>query len=84
MDGIALTGTARVDLLVSAARSVYGVDWHQPLARELRINYRTIKRWEKGELPIPAGVLGELPRLLREEADRLERLAQTIALVAQS
>lgn len=52
-------------LFVEAARALYGSAWRVPLAEDLGVNERTIRRWAAGEFPIPAGVEAELVRLIK-------------------
>lgn len=38
--------------LINAGKYLYGDHWMAPLARDLGVNYSTIKRWKSGTVPI--------------------------------
>jgi hypothetical protein len=64
-------------MIVGAARAVYGDQWRSPLAQSLALHPRTVRRIEQaartGEpQPVSPGVLAELAALAREYADTLE------------
>ncbi|RWO90908.1 hypothetical protein [Mesorhizobium sp.] len=35
------------------AKALYGDDWQSPLARRIRVDARTVRRWKAGEREIP-------------------------------
>jgi hypothetical protein len=45
--------------------------WKAKIARELDVNYRTVQRWEKGELALPIKIMRWLE--LRAAAAEVER-----------
>ncbi len=50
-------------------RAIYGEDWQSALARRLRVDARTVRRWKAGDRAIPDWVewaLGVLERHKRE------------------
>lgn len=65
------------ELFRQVGEALYGPEWRMPLSRDLGVNYLTIRRWQSGAAPIPAGVVGELRRLLSDGVDQ-----QTDALAA--
>ena len=47
------------------AAALYGPDWQSPLARRVRVDARTVRRWKAGDREIPdwlEWVLGVLER----------------------
>ncbi|SMB89284.1 hypothetical protein SAMN05660772_02864 [Pasteurella testudinis DSM 23072] len=56
---------------------LYGDQWHENLARTLKVDSRRIPQWESGKRDIPAGVVAEIIELLKSNS-----LAQ-IALIAE-
>lgn len=60
--------------LEQIGRALYGERWQSPLARDLDVSDRTMRRWVAGASPIPAAVAHDLTRLLRERHKLIERL----------
>ena len=48
------------ETLHSIGRTLYGSAWQFSLADALGVSPRTINRWQKGERPIPDGILEEI------------------------
>lgn len=51
--------------LEARAAAIYGTDWQSPLARRIRVDPRTVRRWKAGDRDIPEWVdwaLGVLER----------------------
>jgi hypothetical protein len=48
------------ELLRNVGEFFYGVQWQAPLARELRVSERTMRRWAAGTEEIPRGVWRDL------------------------
>lgn len=42
--------------LASIAQDIFGPDWRNPLARLVNVNYRLVRRWQDGTIPIPDDV----------------------------
>lgn len=57
---------------------LYGPSWRGALADALKVGYRTITRWEKGDAAIPDGVPGDLAALCRKKSDCLARMATAL------
>jgi DNA-binding transcriptional regulator YdaS (Cro superfamily) len=53
------------DRLNAAASAVLGEHWRRPLARLLAVDYRRVRRWGSGALPVPPAVLAVLTHLCR-------------------
>ncbi len=71
-----------VDMLAEIGRALHGEQWQRPLARDLGVHERQLRRWITEDSPLPAdhGIFPELQELLRrrtratsEMADALER-----------
>jgi hypothetical protein len=52
------------DDLATRGRALYGERWQTPLAHDLGVADRTVRRWLAGETPIPGGVDSELRKIL--------------------
>lgn len=57
-----MTPIARLTAIGSA---LYGPRWRSPLARDLGVTYRTLRRWVKGDHPVPPEALAKLEKLER-------------------
>jgi len=55
-------------------RALYGEMWQSETARALGRHDRTVRHWLSGTWQIPGWVEGEMVRLLRDNAKRIERL----------
>jgi hypothetical protein len=69
-------------LFVEAGKGLYGdgrtngdPDWALGFHRDLGLNLRSARRMGDGSVPIPRGVWDDVQKLLREEAERLLKLA---------
>lgn len=61
--------------LEEVGRALFGDQWQTPLARELEVADRTLRRWIAGDREPPAGLPGDLARICRAHAEKLQRLA---------
>ena len=66
------------DFIVAAGRALYGERWQAPLARDLGVSHRTVRRWVSGESPMPEGVEADLRALLAEREQKIRGLAVDI------
>lgn len=64
--------------LEEIGRALFGDQWQVPLARELEVADRTVRRWAAGDVTPPAGVRLDLARICREHAVKLARLADRL------
>ena len=62
-------------LLVECGQALYGDQWQSPLARDLDVSGRTVRRWVSGTSEPPAGLYAELLRLAQERVATLDALA---------
>lgn len=53
-----------LEQFTAAGRALYGERWQTPLAKDLNVADRTIRRWLSGESAIPSGIKDELGVLL--------------------
>lgn len=67
------------ELLRAAGHALHGEFWRVPLAADLGVSHRTVRRWAEGEFRIPAGVPGELRALLSARGVVLRELAERLA-----
>lgn len=56
--------------LEARAAAMYGQDWQSPLARRIRVDARTVRRWKAGEREIPDWLDVILSLLERHPKDR--------------
>ena len=59
-------------------KAIFGENWKAPLAAKLGVNERTMRRWADGEFEVSAGVMAELPRLLRENKAQIEEATRIL------
>lgn len=64
----------RVGLLHTAAAALLGEWWQRPLAREAQVDRRLLRRWAKGERPVPVWILQRLRRGLEARRQGLAAL----------
>lgn len=64
-----VTASLTPAVLAAAGAALYGDRWQNPLARDLGVADRTMRRWVAGQYPVPDGVRGNLMRLLRERGE---------------
>lgn len=62
-------------LLVECGEALYGSQWQSPLARDLGVTDRTVRRWVAGVTAVPSGLYVDLLRLTQERAATLDALA---------
>lgn len=77
------------ELFRRVGEALYGPEWRMPLSRDLGVAYLTVRRWQSGAAPIPAGVVDELQGLVvaadeeaTERSRALAELVQEIELAA--
>lgn len=56
--------------LETRATALYGPDWQSPLARRIRVDPRTVRRWKAGDREIPDWLDEFLGLLERHEDER--------------
>ncbi|TIN41377.1 MAG: hypothetical protein E5Y10_22815 [Mesorhizobium sp.] len=56
--------------LESRAKALYGDEWQSPLARRIRVDARTVRRWKAGERQPPKWLAAFLDLLERYPAER--------------
>jgi hypothetical protein len=52
-------------LFREAGEALFGPRWMSEMARALDISDRTVRRWDEGSYPVPAGVLADVRALLK-------------------
>ena len=65
--------------LVRAGRALYGPHWRSPLARDLGVDERSVRRWVAREAKPPGDLRHRLDDLIRERDDVLQALLGEIA-----
>lgn len=66
------------DLLIRTGQALYGPQWQRPLAADLGVSDRTVRRWYAGD-PIPEGVKTDLLAAVRKRGAVLDELAKVLA-----
>lgn len=56
--------------LETRAEAIYGRDWQSSLARRIRVDARTVRRWKAGDRGIPDWLEWALGVLERHEEER--------------
>lgn len=69
-------------LLRDAGEALYGAQWQSPIARDLQISDRTVRRWVAGADDLPPGVALDLWRLCEERAAALDAVAARLKIAA--
>jgi len=67
----------RADLLEHVGRALYGPQWQTPLAADLGVTGRTVRRWKAGD-PIPDGVRADLLAVVTARGNALAELAKAL------
>ena len=67
-------------LLTDVGRALYGDQWQSPLARDLQVNDRTMRRWIARDTSPPAALDAELIRLVDLRVAELQSLAARLRL----
>jgi len=65
-------------LLIAVGQALYGERWQSPLARDLGVSDRTMRRWVAGTYPVPKGVRDDLLRLCAERGALLDEVARRL------
>lgn len=64
------------DFLARAGTALFGAQWVSPLARELNVTPRTMRRWKSGASPIPLTAADRLAAVLAARWNLQYRLLQ--------
>src|SRR5947199_10229180 len=59
-------------LIASAGRAIFGAHWQAPLAKTLRIQDQTMRRWTNDGCP--TAIVGQLRLVLKERAEEIARV----------
>lgn len=57
--------------LATVTSLLYGERWQRPLSRSLSVNDRLVRRWARGERPIPSWVEPTLISLLQQRLESI-------------
>lgn len=61
-----------LEKLTAVGELVYGKDWKSPLARELQIDVRTVRRFVSGASNIPVNLSSRLLAAMGQELDKIK------------
>ncbi|KMO43138.1 hypothetical protein VQ03_09335 [Methylobacterium tarhaniae] len=61
---------------------VWGHGYQARIAAGLKVDVRTVRRWTKGESPVPAGAAAEVRALVAEEDERRRLESEAYAFAA--
>jgi hypothetical protein len=65
-------------LLLECGEALYGLQWQSPLARDLGVADRTVRRWSAGASDVPSGLYVDLLRLTQRRAKKLDALVSRL------
>ncbi len=65
--------------LRAVGTALYGSNWLHQLAQAIRVDSRTMRRWEDGTMPIPGGVWKDIAQLCVERAAPFNAWARRLA-----
>lgn len=65
--------------LRQAGEALHGARWQMPLARDLPVDSRLMRRWGAGERPIPAWVAPRLAQMLAEQGKAVTAAHEAVA-----
>jgi hypothetical protein len=66
--------------LKDVGEALYGDQWINPLADDLEVSQRTMRRWATGTADIPVGVWEDLLELMRFRREALDdKICQVVA-----
>lgn len=71
--------TSTISLLLEAGEALYGSQWQSPIARDLNVADRTVRRWIAGESPIPDGISEDVKNLVTSRITVLSRVMDRFA-----
>jgi len=66
-------------ILTAVGQALYGERWQAPLARDLGVTSRTMRRWVAGDGTVPDGVRADLIPLITQRKESLLALQMDIA-----
>lgn len=66
------------ETFIKTGVALLGPLWQTSLAKALKVNDRTVRRWISGEHPVPDGVSFDLLRLIEERIKTFHGLIQKI------
>lgn len=58
--------------------AIFGPNWQTPLASELKVADRTMRRWAAGEFEPPQGIWKDLAVLCRKRGEALNKIADRL------
>jgi hypothetical protein len=64
--------------LARVASTIYGRNWQTPLAEDAGVNDRTVRRWAKGDSPVPADIEPLLRQIWQR---RIAEVAESFGVV---
>jgi len=73
-----MTPVSDATILAAAGRLLHGDAWQSPIARDLGVADRTVRRWLAETSPIPAGVWPDLAAALEQRAAAAAGLAEQL------
>ena len=59
------------ELFINAAKVLYGAHWQQPLAQDLDVTPRTLRRWSTGAAKIPPRVVKAMCEITQQRTKAL-------------
>lgn len=72
------------ELFYRAGAALYGEQFVAPLAVALGVEKNTVGKWAAGKSAVPAGVWGELEKLLLARGDEVEAVVEAIVAASDA
>lgn len=66
------------ELLIEAGQALYPTGWIGPLAVDLNVNNRTIRRWASGVHPVPPGIALEIVAFLQHRRGQMAAIENKV------
>lgn len=64
--------------LTRIGEALFGEWWKEPLSDALGVNYRTMRRWAKGESRIPDAIVPDLRTLAKRRGSALVKISDEL------
>lgn len=68
----------------SFAKALYGDNYYRQAAEQFKVNKKTVEKWASGHSRVPRQVWFDLEKLLKEESQRLYKLASEANIAGQT
>ena len=63
-----------LNTLKQAGELLHSKDWQRPLAKDLGVNDRTVRRWVSRDSQVKDGVIADLKIILQSKIDNMQKM----------